>query len=94
VIDPTQKQLNDWKIKVGGTDIPIGATGVYHPFTNKKQNFVMQGLTGCTAIFVVVGAIDPTHVLSSSDLITVFTRHLCWPSVGGFKSPRWRQFFH
>jgi hypothetical protein len=43
----------------------------------------MQGLTGCTAIFVVVSATKTAHGLVVSDLITIFTRHLGWPSVEG-----------
>lgn len=70
-IFPEDIQLENWKINFDNKDIPIGATGVYHPFTNKKENFVMQGLTGCTAIFVVVGAFNHTRRPSASDLIAV-----------------------
>ncbi|GAB7324137.1 hypothetical protein MBLNU13_g07517t2 [Cladosporium sp. NU13] len=52
-IFPGDHQLENWKIKYNSKDILIGATGVYHPFTNEKEDFVMQGLTGCTAIIVV-----------------------------------------
>lgn len=58
-------------MKVDQKDVPIGATGVYHPFGQNKENFVMQGLTGCTAIFVVVGAVNPRLEPTATDLITV-----------------------
>lgn len=53
---PSPQQYNRWRVDYGGKSIPIGATGVYHDFGNKPQTFVMQGLTGCTAMFAIVSS--------------------------------------
>lgn len=92
-IVPESDQTEAWKIKVNNNLIPIGATGVYHPFTNKPQNFVMQGLTGCTAIFVVVSVIKLALWLIESDLIVVSARHMGRSSVGVVKDHQWTQLF-
>lgn len=92
-ISPSKAQTDAWKVNFNSKKIPIGATGVYHPFTDKKQKFVMQGLTGCTAIFVVVSITEPTHELMASDLIVVVARHLGWPSVGGGNHRQWTRRF-
>lgn len=53
-IVPKPAQYNRWRINYGGKAIPIGATRVYYPFKDKPQDFIMQGLTGCTAMFAIV----------------------------------------
>lgn len=49
-ITPTDLQIATWVID--GT--PIGATGKWYPFGDSPQAWKMRGLSGCTAIFIVV----------------------------------------
>ena len=54
MITPTQRQRDTWRINFNGKQIPIGATGVWHPFTTERETFMLQGFKGCTAIIIVV----------------------------------------
>ncbi|KJY00692.1 hypothetical protein TI39_contig316g00001 [Zymoseptoria brevis] len=52
-ITPTQRQLDTWKIKWNNRDVPVSTTGVRRSFGDKSQDFVVQGLSGCTAIIII-----------------------------------------
>lgn len=49
-ITPTDQQIATWQIDGN----PIGATGKWYAFGNTPQTWKMRGLSGCTAIFIVV----------------------------------------
>jgi hypothetical protein len=51
---PSDVQIETWKVEYNGEEIPIGATGLWRPFGDRVRNYEMHGLTGCTAIVVIV----------------------------------------
>ena len=57
-ISPSKNQLASWTIplQIDGkiVNTPIGLTGVWVPFSNNPMNYKMVGMSGCTAVFIVV----------------------------------------
>lgn len=94
-IVPRPSEYNSWKINFKGKRTPIGATGVWHDFTDRSQNFIMQGLTGCTAIIIVV---SPNIIVGcragNADNSVVFSWHLGGPSLGRLEEGKWSRVIH
>lgn len=54
-ITPSDQQVKSWVID--GT--PVGATGMYYEFGKTPQVWKMRGLSGCTAIIIMVSRVTP-----------------------------------
>ncbi|SMR52547.1 unnamed protein product [Zymoseptoria tritici ST99CH_3D1] len=84
-IEP-KEQVDKWTTKVGNRDVGISATGVWHAFGDQAENFVMQGLSGCTAIIIISSkGLWAGHLWESSSVVFGPSAHLERYALGVFK---------
>ncbi|SMY24053.1 unnamed protein product [Zymoseptoria tritici ST99CH_1A5] len=84
-IEP-KEQVEKWTTKVGNRDVGISATGVWHAFGDQAENFVMQGLSGCTAIIIISSkGLWAGHLWESSSVVSGPSAHLERYALGDFK---------
>jgi hypothetical protein len=91
---PSDAQTETWKVNHNGEDIPIGATGQWRPFGNKKMNYEMHGLKGCTAIVAIVSIIKTTKQDTSADRHLVIQGTICRSLVGRMINSEWSERLH
>jgi hypothetical protein len=53
-INPSEDQVEKWKVKVNGKLIPVGVTASGYFFEGKSEDYSLGQLSGCTAILAVV----------------------------------------
>jgi hypothetical protein len=92
-LTPSEAQKETWKVNHNGEDIPIGATGVWRPFGNKKMDYEMHGLRGCTAIIAIVSIIKTSKRDTSADRHLVIQGTICRSLVGRIINSGWSERF-
>lgn len=81
-INPEPEQLSGWIVKDRkGYSVPLSVTAEYFPFRNRPQNWKMDGMTGCTAVFVVV--CFSVSIASGFDLWSITNKCVCFQSQHG-----------